>query len=336
MMNPNKENNAPSTKNWLLPLAIFIITIVHLGYDFTSTSYIQVRAVLVFHVTPHNQSQQASELKGKKPHRIYVKSEGRLGNCLFSLAGTYGISQMNNRTLVLSPRYIKTIGKFLDVKYLSFDIANTPKGVEVVQKASHTKFNSTIEHLKDKDLIVGYVQVMRYFLPFESDIKNMFVIKKQLVISTQKFLHSFVTNSTFVGIHIRRGDRAAKGRVSQGQVIPKARYLEKAMAYFLSNYSNVQFIVCSDDIGWSKQNIKIESGYGVYFSTGKSAEWDMALLAQCNHSIMTVGTFGWWGAWFAGGETIYFNHPARESSSYYKRFSNKDFFWPTWIGMDDT
>ena len=32
------------------------------------------------------------------------------------------------------------------------------------------------------------------------------------------------------------------------------------MAYFLSNYSNVQFVVCSDDIQWSKQNIKNGSG----------------------------------------------------------------------------
>ena len=337
MMKPNTEDNVTCncTKTWLLPLGIiFISAIVLLGYDSTSKSYIQDGAV--FHVLPHRQSQQLSEIKGRKTHQIYVESPGRLLNCLFSLAATYRIAQINNRTLVLSPQYINKIKNFLDVNYLPFNIANTPKGVEVVQKASHTKYNAKIENLKDKDLIVGDVQVMRYFLPFESDIRNMFVMKKELEISTQKLLHSFAVNSIFIGIHIRRGDRAAKNRLAVGQVIPRANYLEKAMAYVLSNYSKVQFVVCSDDIQWSKQNVKNGSGYNVYFSAGKSAEWDMALLAQCNHSIMTVGTFGWWGAWLAGGETIYFNHPAREGSPYYRRFSNKDFFWPTWIGMDDT
>ena len=101
---------------------------------------------------------------------------------------------------------------------------------------------------------------MRYILPFESDIRNMFMITKELVISIQKFLHSFAANSTFIGIHIHRGDRAAKNRLAVSQVIPRAKYLEKAMAYVLSNYSNVQFVVCSDDIQWSKQNINNGSG----------------------------------------------------------------------------
>ena len=110
---------------------------------------------------------------------MYVQPRGRLGNCLFSLAGTYGIAQMNNRTLVLSPGDINKLEKFLDVNYLPFDIANRPKGVEVVQKESHTKYNSAIEHLKAKDLIVGYVQVMRYSLLFESDIKKYVCDKKR-------------------------------------------------------------------------------------------------------------------------------------------------------------
>ena len=123
-------------------------------------------------------------------------------------------------------------------------------------------------------------------------------------------------------------------------MIPGPQYLRNAMAYFLSKYTNVNFIVCSDDMSWCKQNLqkgmsKCVSEYGTHFSPGKSPEWDMALLAQCNHSIMTVGTFGWWGAWFAGGETIYFKHPFRNGSKIDKRFIYENYFWPTWVGMDD-
>ena len=71
--------------------------------------------------------------------------------------------------------------------------------------------------------------------------------------------------------------------------------------------------------------------------SGLSQEFDLALLAQCNDSIMSVGTFGWWGAWLAGGDVIYFNQPIENGSNIgiHKFWVNKDFFWPTWIGMDD-
>ena len=191
--------------------------------------------------------------------------------------------------------------------------------------------------------------------------------------------------SVFVGIHVRRGDLLGKEAVSRGQLVPTIRYFEKAMTFFLSKYSNystVQFIVCSDDIQWCKSSLKSvrlaadskfdesmvsvvnvssaanpdekqESGvnsavdygnqdsqlaspaYGIHFSPGLSPEFDLALLAQCNHSIMTLGTFGWWGAWLAGGDVIYFNHSMKEGSRIGKVWINEDFFWPTWIGMDD-
>lgn len=40
---------------------------------------------------------------------------------------------------------------------------------------------------------------------------------------------------------------------------------------------------------------------------GDSPELDLAVLAACNHSIMTLGTFGFWGSYLAGGEVLYPN-----------------------------
>ena len=152
-------------------------------------------------------------------------------------------------------------------------------------------------------------------------------------------------NCTFVGIHVRRarGDRGSERLAHKGQLIPRPLYLKNAMTYFLAKYTNVHFIVCSDETDWCRQNetylrkevLNSIAKYDVHFIPGKSAEWDMALLAQCNHSIVTVGPYGWWGAWFAGGETIYFNHPFKEGSLRDRRFIDEDYIWPTWIGMDD-
>ena len=279
-----------------------------------------------------------------KEYRVFVEVPGgRLGNKLYHLAASYAIALKNHRKLVLTPKFNGRIKTLLNISYLDAEIANVPNDskIQTNKKSLVFKYESELE-LNDTDFKPGYIQVMKYFLPYASTVRNHMVINDNLVSSTQEFLHSLhlAPNSTFVGIHVRRGDRANENWMKLGQMIPRLQYLKNAMAYFLSKYTNVNFIVCSDDISWCKQNLKkgmlnCVSEYGTHFSSGKSAEWDMALLAQCNHSIVTVGTFGWWGAWFAGGETIYFNHPFSNGSRLGKKFINENYFWPTWIGMGD-
>ena len=276
--------------------------------------------------------------------RIFIYPSGRLGNCLFKLAASYGIVQMNHRKLVMTPEYINRIKHFLNVSHLNVEIAQIPERINS-QPQPFYMFKPEMEHIQNSDVKLGYIQVMKYFLPYASLLSDRLVINDNLVSSTQDYLHSLhvPSNSTFVGIHVRRGDRARERLARKGQLIPRPPYLKNAMTYFLSKYSNVHFIVCSDEIDWCRQNetylqkrmLNSFAKYDVHFSPGKSAEWDMALLAQCNHSIMTVGTYGWWGAWFAGGETIYFNHPFKKGSLRDGTFIADDYFWPTWIGMDD-
>ena len=275
--------------------------------------------------------------------RIFVVSGCRLGNCLFKLAASYGIAQMNHRKLVMTPKFFDKIKHFLNINCLNVEITQKPKGINSVEPPYY-EFKPEMEHLPNTDVKLGYLQVMKYFLPYSSLLRDRLIIKDNLVSSTQNHFHSLraPSNSTFVGIHVRRGDKTNKRNVARGQLIPRPPYLKNAMTYFLSKYTNVHFIVCSDEIDWCRQNetylqkemLNSIAKYDIHFSPGKSAEWDMALLAQCNHSIVTVGTYGWWGAWFAGGETIYFNHPFKKGSRDGTFFAD-DYFWPTWIGMDD-
>ena len=43
------------------------------------------------------------------------------------------------------------------------------------------------------------------------------------------------------------------------------------------------------------------------FSVGHNADVDFAILSRCNHSILTLGTFGVWTAYMAGGITVVHN-----------------------------
>ena len=84
------------------------------------------------------------------------------------------------------------------------------------------------------------------------------------------------------------------------------------MKYFVKHAAekerDVIFIVVSDDIAWCKQNIQ---GRNVFYSPASEARVgavalgrDLALLAASNHSVVTYGTLGQWGAVLAGGTVL--------------------------------
>lgn len=280
-------------------------------------------------------------------NRLYAMDGGRLGNHLFNLAGTFGVAKTNDRQLVIPLDFACRIMKFLNMTFLPAEFSFAPSWVPV-RNVKYATYQNKMEHLEGEDLKLGYfVQSFKYFQQYTSAVKNMMVIKNDLVNKTQSFLQSIdctqKANCTFIAVHMRRGDLLLKNNIRIGYVLAKPKYLEKAMMYFLSKYTNVHFIVSSDDIKWCKTNetnlqpggLKTTIKYSVHFSPSYSPEFDLALLAQCNHTIMTVGTFGWWGGWLAGGEVTYFNNPIRKGSPLSYSFTANDYFWPTWIGIGD-
>ncbi|XP_061174162.1 galactoside alpha-(1,2)-fucosyltransferase 1-like [Saccostrea echinata] len=192
----------------------------------------------------------------------------------------------------------------------------------------------------------GYYQSWKYWIKYEEEIRDLFVFKNSI---REKALSQFQNimlimnfdiskkGNIVVSIHIRRGDYATKGHLKYGKITPNATYYLNAMKYFRDKYENVLFIVGSNDIEWSKKALNRESN--VYFSTGLSAAEDMALLSLANHTIMSVGTYGWWIGWMARGTTVYYKHifvPGSEFSKEFRNNSTKDFVYPGWIPMDES
>ena len=109
------------------------------------------------------------------------------------------------------------------------------------------------------------------------------------------------TDVTLVGIHIRRQDMLVEENVYHGYRTAPLSYFVRAMLYFARKYLNVHFVVVSDDILWAKSQLP-QSYDSVSFSDqGFDSPIDLAILSLCNHTIGSVGTFSWWGAWLAGG-----------------------------------
>lgn len=113
----------------------------------------------------------------------------------------------------------------------------------------------------------------------------------------------------YVGTHIRRGDMASSSEEEKRGPPPPASYFFKAMDYLANKHKQnpIVFVVCTDDKLWFKNNIESKTNYSVVLSSFEDYSVDFAILSKCNHSIMSVGTFGVGSAVFAGGDTVYYN-----------------------------
>jgi galactoside 2-L-fucosyltransferase 1/2 len=146
------------------------------------------------------------------------------------------------------------------------------------------------------------------------------------------------TTSPLIAVHVRRGD-ILKQQGTFGT--PPIEYIHQAMDIFIERFTDPIFIVCSggahtrelSDVDWCEHNIKRPN---VYFSRdadgeGRSAIHDFALMAGCDHAVLTSGTFGWWVGWLTGGDVIAWKN--WEMQWTYKGHDH-DFYPPTWTLLD--
>ena len=91
-------------------------------------------------------------------------------------------------------------------------------------------------------------------------------------------------------IHIRKPEYGLRAPVE---------YFEKAIALLgeLTKLGDsLRFVITTDDREWVQQQ-PLFSGM-LMSDEGHSPAQDMAIIAACRHVIMSIGTYGWWGAYF--------------------------------------
>ncbi|KAH3788936.1 hypothetical protein DPMN_167100 [Dreissena polymorpha] len=237
---------------------------------------------------------------------LIIRLKGRLGNMMFQYASILGIAATCKFSNVVVERgeHLREIFSFSNTK-VSFS-ASTMSSTSIREKKSGTFDNRLVTLNNSVSFRVdGYLQSWRYFEAIRDTVRKEFTFSTEISNKAWFRLHDVlktfnVTNATFVGVHIRRGDFTYNKKY--GFLTAPLEYIIKSMNIFLNLYSNrTVFVICSDGIKWAKDALSnVTSSYNMYFMEGNSAEVDMAILSKCNHTIITTGTFSWWAAWLAG------------------------------------
>lgn len=182
----------------------------------------------------------------------------------------------------------------------------------------------------------NFLQSWKYFHNVSSDIRGQLKFRDHIQTKADSTIKGFLKkynttreNVTVIGIHVRRGDMVNHGF---GYQVATKEYFEKAVALF-NNYSSPLFVVCTNDLAWSKANIPKSNK--LEFVSGNSPEVDMAVMASCDHVITSVGSYGWWAGWLSNGTVTYYKWPAREGTGLRSAYSADymDYFYPHWIGL---
>ena len=280
---------------------------------------------------------------------------GRLGNQIFQLASTYALARDNSMTpMVLGGDALLTCFSELNVAISS---NGRPEQHWPHEDDSNDamKYKNKLKDMFSKNTSIflsGYLQSWRYFHHRENELRSQFIFNKTVQKEVDTFLrsaaqtwrilraekikdNSFVktispsTVPHFIGLHVRRGDFTNDYFVKLGYKATEPTYFTKAMDHMADLFKNVIFVVASDAMLWSRANIKSDRHIVVY-SSFINANQDMCLLASCNHTIMSTGTYSWWGAWLAGGHTVYPKGYPEPNSWLEKQYTKEDYYLPGW------
>lgn len=256
---------------------------------------------------------------------------GRLGNQMFSYASLLGIARMNRR----QPLYptMSSLNKFFLIKHHSDQSSND---FEIVYETSFAAYDPKFESLPPKNiLLLQYFQSWKYFHFMKEDILREFTFRPYIKDDARILLKRCTTHAgdkIKIGVHIRRGDWLSTKHVNRGFRGPSVSYYNKAAAHMRSKYHDVIFVVVTDDINWCRKHVHMKD---FVVADRASPEVHLALLTLCDHVIMSVGTFGWWGGYLAGGEVVYYANHTHSNTTASSNLSPGDHFLPHWIGLGD-
>ncbi|XP_042330656.1 galactoside alpha-(1,2)-fucosyltransferase 2 [Sceloporus undulatus] len=267
-----------------------------------------------------------------------VNSIGRLGNQMGEYATLYALAKLNGHKAFILPamhRYLSPI----------FRITLPVIPAEMVSKIRwrnfhlHDWMSEDYRHIEGKYIhFTGYPCSYTFYHHIRQEILQEFTFHDHVKEEANQYLRSLRgkrENVTYVGVHVRRGDYVWVMPHTWKGVVADRSYLEKAMNYFREKYHNPIFVVTSNGMDWCKQNINASRGDVYFGGDGRESTpgRDFALLAHCNHTIMTIGTFGIWVGYLVGGETVYLANYTLPDSPFLKVFRPSAAFLPEWIGI---
>lgn len=220
---------------------------------------------------------------------------GRLGNQMFQYAALKGIAAKHNYDWCIplsnfnNPDYDHQLLKIFNLYSLQ-NIQYVPNNYPLVAEEGFYFDKDLFNYCPDNINLGGFFQTPKYFQHIESEIRNDFTFKNEIIILCKKIMSRL---GNCISIHIRRTDYVAENSALS------MNYYSKALEYF----ENTKVIIFTDDIKWCKEQELFQSNR-FFISPFQSNAIDLCLMTLCSGHIIANSSFSWWGAWLSNSKTI--------------------------------
>ncbi|XP_073512106.1 galactoside alpha-(1,2)-fucosyltransferase 2-like [Phyllobates terribilis] len=275
----------------------------------------------------------------KEPTGMWtIEPIGRLGNLMGEYATLYALAKLNGHKAYVMPEMYWPLSNVFKITLPMLDQQKF-RQIDWINFPLHDWMSPEYKEI-DFDFVqlLGYPCSWTFYEEVKDEILREFTFHDNIKEEANNYLSRLQEgrgNVIFVGIHVRRGDYLTiMPNVWKGVVADK-QYLQTAMDYFRKKYQNPLFIVASNGMDWCKENINTTLGDVHFSGDGEESSpiHDFALLVHCNHTIMTIGTFGYWAGYLSRGETIYLSNFTLPDSEFLNIFKYEAAFLPNWIGI---
>ena len=271
-----------------------------------------------------------------------IDPKGRFGNQMGQYATLLALAQLNGRQAFIQPSMHAVLAPVFRIT-LPVLAPEVDRHAPWQELELHDWMSEEYTHLKEPWLkLTGFPCSWTFFHHLREQIRSEFTLHEHLRQEAQRSLSGLRLPrtgdrpSTFVGVHVRRGDYLEVMPLHWKGVVGDRAYLQQAMDWFRARHEAPIFVVTSNGMEWCRENIDTSRGDVIFAGDGQedAPVKDFALLTQCNHTIMTSGTFGFWAAYLAGGDTVYLANFTLPDSSFLKIFKPEAAFLPEWVGIN--
>lgn len=270
---------------------------------------------------------------------VGVILEGQLGNQLWAMASSHGIAKARDANWC----WVDTTGRWDTYHHYIQWLVPAPTQCHntgwtdqiswffspyhfIGDNGNFAKYQDIFVSSDNPHILVkGMLQSYKFFdaelpIPFKLRAASM---ARRWVIS----------RNITVAIHIRRGDKLW----DVGNVIPPLSYYTLSISMLTQLFPRdlQTFVIVTDDLWWVQAQPEFS---GMHKLMSEDPSFDMSVIAACKHKILSIGTFGWWGAYLGDtgdNRTSAIIYPVLQMAwPKASGFNNSDYFPPHWTGID--
>lgn len=209
---------------------------------------------------------------------------GRCANQILQLCVTIAHALDTNREFI-----------FPHWEYSRWMEKELPEGeIEVQTKYTFPFHYEAIPHMRGSTDLFGHGQSYKYFQHRWKEIKPYLTLKEEYREYIYKKYRRYLERNT-CALHVRRTDYCRPENIEYHGLMGLDYYEKAATALYGNNLKDVLFIICSDDLGWCKENLKFPN---MLFVEEEENIIDLNLMAQCNDFIIPNSSFSLCPAYF--------------------------------------